>query len=121
MAPTIVFRGDRPRLALGTPGSVRIFPAMAQVIGNVLFEGMDFEAAVAAGRIHWEENRYFFEGDIDHGIRERAKRELDHPVDERRKQDLFFGGVHGVEILTDGTIMGVADPRREGVAEGIKN
>src|SRR5262249_116682 len=110
MAPTIVFKGDRPRLALGTPGSLRIFPAMARVVGNVLLEAMDLEAAVKAGRIHWEENRYFFEGDIDDAIRERAKRELDQPVDERRKQDLFFGGVHGIELLEDGTIVGVADP-----------
>jgi gamma-glutamyltranspeptidase/glutathione hydrolase len=116
MAPTIVFRGVKPRLALGTPGSLRIFPALAQVIGNVLFNGMDLEQAVAAGRIHWEENRFFFEGDIPAEVRERAKRELDQPVDERRSQDLFFGGVHGVEILEDGTIVGVADPRREGVA-----
>jgi gamma-glutamyltranspeptidase/glutathione hydrolase len=121
MAPTIVFKGNRPRLALGTPGSLRIFPAMAQVIGNVLFDKMDLEAAVRAGRIHWEDNRYFFEGDIEEAVRERAKRELDQPVDERRKQDLFFGGVHGVEVLSDGTIVGVADPRREGVAEGVKS
>jgi gamma-glutamyltranspeptidase/glutathione hydrolase len=119
MAPTIVFHGERPRLALGTPGSLRIFPAMAQVIGNVLLGKMDLEAAVRAGRIHWEDNRYFFEGDIDQEIRDRAKRELDQPVDERREQDLFFGGVHGVELLEDGTIVGVADPRREGVAEGV--
>jgi gamma-glutamyltranspeptidase/glutathione hydrolase len=120
MAPTIVFRGEEsratPRLALGTPGSVRIFPALAQVIGNVLLQGMDLEQAVAAGRIHWEENRFFFEGDIDPAIRARAKQELDQPVDERRAQDLFFGGVHAVEVLADGTIVGVADPRREGVA-----
>ena len=120
MAPTVVFRGEqnggKPRLALGTPGSVRIYPALAQVIGNVLFRGMNLEQAVAAGRIHWEENRFFFEGDIDPAIRARAKQELDQPVDERRAQDLFFGGVHGVEILEDGTIVGVADPRREGVA-----
>jgi gamma-glutamyltranspeptidase/glutathione hydrolase len=119
MAPTIVFKGEKPRLALGTPGSVRIFPAMAQVIGNVLFEAMDLETAVRAGRIHWEENRYFFEGDIDDEVRQRAKRELDQPVDERRKQDLFFGGVHGIELLNDGTLVGVADPRREGVAEAV--
>ena len=116
MAPTIVFRGVRPKLALGTPGSLRIFPALAQVIGNVLFNDMKLEQAVAAGRIHWEENRFFFEGDIPIEVRERAKRELDQPVDERRSQDLFFGGVHGVEILDDETIVGVADPRREGVA-----
>ena len=116
MAPTIVFKNGRPRLALGTPGSVRIYPAMAQVIGNVLYKNMGLEEAVAAGRIHWEDNRYFFEGDIDPAVRERAKKELDQPVDERRKQDLFFGGVHAVEIQDDGTIVGVADPRREGVA-----
>jgi gamma-glutamyltranspeptidase/glutathione hydrolase len=116
MAPTIVFRDGKPRLALGTPGSVRIFPALAQVIGNVLHQGMDLEAAVAAGRVHWEEGRFFFEGDLPEEVRARAKRELDHPVTERRKQDLFFGGVHGVEILGDGTLVGVADPRREGVA-----
>jgi gamma-glutamyltranspeptidase/glutathione hydrolase len=116
MAPTIVFKGGRPRLALGTPGSVRIFPAMSQVIGNVLFQKMDLERAVAAGRVHWEENRFFFEGDIPDDVRARAKKELDQPVTERRKQDLFFGGVHGVEILDDGTIVGVADPRRDGVA-----
>ena len=119
MAPTIVFRGGKPRLALGTPGSVRIFPALTQVIGNVLFQGMSLEKAVAAGRIHWEENRFFFEGDIDPAVRARAKQELDQPVDERRAQDLFFGGVHGVEILEDGTIEGVADPRREGVAVAL--
>ncbi|MFL6276766.1 MAG: gamma-glutamyltransferase family protein [Blastocatellia bacterium] len=119
MAPTIVFRNGKPRLALGTPGSLRIFPAMAQVIGKVVFEGLALEAAVAAGRIHWEENRFFFEGDIAADVRARAQQELDDPVDERRSQDLFFGGIHGVEVAEDGTIIGVADPRREGVALGL--
>jgi gamma-glutamyltranspeptidase len=66
--------------------------------------------------VHWEEGRYFFEGDIPEEDRARAKRTLDQPVSERRRQDLFFGGVHAVEVLEDGTIVGVADPRREGVA-----
>ncbi len=116
MAPTIVFKDGMPRLALGTPGSLRIFPALAQVIGNVLFQNMDLGEAVAAGRVHWEDNRFFFEGDIDAAIRARAKQELDQPMDERRAQDLFFGGVHGVELREDKTMTGVADPRREGVA-----
>jgi len=116
MAPTTVFRNGKPRLSLGTPGSLRIFPAMAQVIGNMLFRGMDLESATAAGRVHWEENRFFIEGDFPQDVRERAAKGLDQPLSERRKQDLFFGGVHGVEILEDGTIVGVADSRREGVA-----
>ena len=74
MAPTIVFKNGKPRIALGTPGSVRIFPALAQVIGNMLFQGMDLEKAVAAGRVHWEEGRFFFEGDIDEAARARRRR-----------------------------------------------
>ena len=119
MAPTIVFRGGKPRLALGSPGSLRIYPALTQVIANVLHNGMGFEEAVNAGRIHWEQGRYFFEGDIDAAVTARAKETLDEPVSERRKRDLFFGGVQGVEILDDGTIVGVADPRRDGVALGV--
>jgi gamma-glutamyltranspeptidase/glutathione hydrolase len=119
MAPTAVFRKGKPRLAVGTPGSLRIFPALAQVIGNVLFQEMDLQQAVKAGRVHWEDNRFYFEGDIDPIARARARLELDQPVDERRAQDLFFGGVHGVEILEDGTIVGVADPRRDGVALAV--
>lgn len=119
MAPTAVFRGGTLRLAVGSPGSLRIFPALARVVANALFEGMTLEQAVASGRIHWEENRFFFEGDIDPESRARAKRELDDPVDERRARDLFFGGVHGVEVLDDGAVVGVADPRRDGVALGL--
>jgi gamma-glutamyltranspeptidase / glutathione hydrolase len=119
MAPTIVFKDGKPRLSLGTPGSVRIFPAMAQVIGNMLFKNMNLADAIAAGRIHWEDNRFFFEGDIDPDTRRRSHDELDQPVDERRPQDLFFGGVHAIEIKDDGTIIGVADPRRDGVAIGL--
>jgi gamma-glutamyltranspeptidase/glutathione hydrolase len=119
MAPTTVFRGDRLRFAVGTPGSLRIFPALSRVIANVLFESMNLERAVAAGRVHWEDNRFFFEGQIDPESRARAKRELDQPVDERRAMDLFFGGVHGIEVLEDATIVGVADPRRDGVAVGL--
>lgn len=119
MAPTIVFRQGRPRLALGSPGSLRIFPALAQVIANVLHRDMALEQAVSAGRIHWEEGRFFFEGDIDASVREKAKKKLNQPVDERRAQDLFFGGVNAVELLEDETVLGVADGRREGVAVGL--
>jgi hypothetical protein len=62
MAPTIVFKNGKPRARVGTPGSVRIFPALAQVIGNMLFQGMDLEKAVAAGRVHWEDNRVLLRG-----------------------------------------------------------
>jgi gamma-glutamyltranspeptidase/glutathione hydrolase len=119
MAPTIVFRGGRPWLALGTPGSLRIFPAMAQVLANAILYGFDLEKSVAAGRIHWEDGTLWLEGDIDGETRKRVREAWTGRVVERRPRDLFFGGVHAVSIEPDGTITGVADPRRDGVAIGL--
>jgi gamma-glutamyltranspeptidase/glutathione hydrolase len=119
MAPTIVFRGGRPWLALGTPGSLRIFPAMAQVLANAILYGFDLEKSVAAGRLHWEDGTLWLEGDIDGETRRRVREAWTGRVVERRPRDLFFGGVHAVSIEPDGTITGVADPRRDGVALGL--
>jgi gamma-glutamyltranspeptidase/glutathione hydrolase len=116
MAPTIVFRDGRPRLALGTPGSLRIFPAMTQVLANALLYGFDLEKSVAAGRLHWEDETLWLEGDIDADVRRKVREAWKGKVVERRPRDLFFGGVHAVSIDPDGTITGVADPRRDGVS-----
>ena len=120
MAPTLVFRDGRPWMALGTPGSLRIFPVMAQVIANVLFHGMDLERAVAAGRLHWEDDALWLEGDIDPSVRARVRERWSGRVVERRPRDLFFGGVHAAAVEPDGTILGVADPRRDGVAAAVE-
>ena len=119
MAPTIVFRGGRPWLALGTPGSLRIFPAMAQVLANALLYGFDLEKSVAAGRLHWEDETLWLEGDIDGEVRRKVRDTWTGRVVERRPRDLYFGGVHAVSIDPDGTLTGVADPRRDGVALGL--
>ncbi|MBI2931231.1 MAG: gamma-glutamyltransferase family protein [Planctomycetes bacterium] len=119
MAPTLVFRAGRPWFTLGSPGSLRIFPALSQVIANVLFHGMDLEGAVAAGRVHWEDETLWLEGHIDLGARLKVRETWRGKVVERRAKDLFFGGVHAAAIEPDGTIVGVADPRRDGVAAGV--
>ncbi len=119
MAPTIVFRQGRPWFALGTPGSLRIFPAMSQVVSNMLIHGMDLEQAVAAGRIHFEDETLWLEGDIDPAVRAKVKQTWRGKVVERRARDLFFGGVHAAAIEPDGTVVGVADPRRDGVAAAV--
>ena len=119
MAPTLVSRGGRPWFAVGTPGSLRIFPCLSQVIANVLFHGMDLERAVEAGRIHWEDETLWLEGDIDPAVRARVGELWKGRIVERRAQDLFFGGVHAASLEADGTIVGVADPRRDGVAAAV--
>jgi gamma-glutamyltranspeptidase/glutathione hydrolase len=115
MAPTLVAKGGKPFVALGTPGSFRIFSCLSQVVGNAIGYGMGLEAAVADPRVHWEGGTLFIEGGIDPKVIEEVKQRAGMHVDVRGPVDLFFGGVHAAAMDEQG-ILGVADPRRDGVA-----
>jgi gamma-glutamyltranspeptidase/glutathione hydrolase len=54
MAPTIVFDGERPLIALGSPGSNAIISAITQTLINLLDFGLSPLEAVAAPRLHCE-------------------------------------------------------------------
>ena len=51
MAPLLVLRDGRPLLAVGAPGGRRIINAMAQIVMNVLDEGMGVQEAITVPRI----------------------------------------------------------------------
>ena len=54
MAPTIVFDGARPLIALGSPGSNAIISAITQTVINLLDFQLSPLEAVAAPRVHCE-------------------------------------------------------------------
>ncbi len=118
MAPTILFANEK-KIALGSPGSLRIFPALTCVLDRLLYQGMGLEEAIRAARIHWEEGSAFLEGDFAPEVHQQVSERFPGPVVKRRVQDLFFGGVHAVEKSENGNLLGVADPRRDGVALGL--
>ena len=52
MSPTIVLRGGKPFMVLGTPGGSRIITAVVHTLVNVIDYGMDIQEAVDAPRFH---------------------------------------------------------------------
>ncbi|MEO0350894.1 MAG: gamma-glutamyltransferase [Cyanobacteria bacterium P01_A01_bin.15] len=112
MAPTMVLRDGRPDLVLGSGGSNRIRTAIFQVISNLVDFAMPLDAAVAAPRIHWENDMFHLEPGFDQAalapIIGSAK-----PV-WWQTQNMFFGGVHAVGLDRDGTLHGAGDARRRG-------
>ena len=52
MTPTIVTRGGKPWMILGTPGGSRIITAVLQTMLNVIDFGLDLQEAVDAPRVH---------------------------------------------------------------------
>ena len=116
VAPTIVFRHERPWLAIGSPGSERIPPAILQVLLR-LRESSPL-AAVDAPRIHCslqgvvsvEATR--IPTDVLDAL-EGAGFELN-----RREPYSFYMGCVQMVMADGGGFVGVADPRRDGAAAG---
>ena len=90
MTPTLVLENGRPRLALGSAGSVRLAGAIAQVADTVL-RGTPVEEAIDRPRIHVDGEVLHLEG----GLMELAP---DGWQTVRwAGRNLYFGGVAAVE------------------------
>jgi gamma-glutamyltranspeptidase/glutathione hydrolase len=113
MAPTVVLSGGRPRLVVGSAGSVRLRGAIMQVIVNVLAHGDGVAAAIDAPRVHVEDTHVHCEGGFDPTELDRLDSWEEHVVRWRRR-NLYFGGTNAVELLPDGSLAAAGDARRGG-------
>ena len=115
MSPTIVFRPDGSlRLVVGSPGGIRIIGYVAKTLVAVLDWDMDIQSAISlphfAGRTRKPELE---KNTLATRFRE-ALEKKGHSVSIRN----MTSGLHGIEIMPDGRLVGGADPRREGIALG---
>jgi gamma-glutamyltranspeptidase/glutathione hydrolase len=118
VAPTIVFRGRRAWLAIGSPGSERITPSILQVLLRLERHG-PFEA-VDAPRLHCS---------LDRTVSLEASRMRDDVPVELEKRGFkikvrdpysFYLGCVQLVMRDRRGLIGVADPRRDGAAGGPK-
>jgi gamma-glutamyltranspeptidase/glutathione hydrolase len=112
MTPTLVLADDRPRLVLGSAGSVRLAGAIVQVVRRVV-AGEPVATAIEAPRLHPDGRKLHLEG----GWPEDAAARLasaEWEVVRWAGRNLFFGGVSAVERRPDGDLHAAGDPRRGG-------
>jgi gamma-glutamyltranspeptidase/glutathione hydrolase len=113
MSPTVVLAGGEVQLALGSSGSNRIRSALLQTIVGVVDHELSAAEAVAAPRVHFEDDIVFAEP----GTRLDGLRYDPYVVQHFRAPNMFFGGVQAVcRDLHTGELSGAGDPRRGGVA-----
>ncbi|MBC8085984.1 MAG: gamma-glutamyltransferase [Phycisphaerae bacterium] len=116
MSPTIILEGNTVRLVIGCAGSQYIQPAIAQVALRILAFREDPGVAIAAPRIQTTatsrevEVEPGFTNSVYGGLVARGYRPAS------RVADIAFGAVHAVFVRPDGRRIGIADPRRDGVA-----
>lgn len=118
MAPTLVLGpDDRLALVVGTPGGSTIITTVFQVISNVLDHGMDVAQAVLAPRVHHQHlpDQIWCEAD---GLPDDVVAALEAMGHRMKLREDLSGDVEAIRALADGSLEGLADPRRGGFALG---
>jgi gamma-glutamyltranspeptidase/glutathione hydrolase len=113
MAPSLVLRDGRPRLVVGSAGSLRLRGAILQIVVNVVGHGLGVEEAIVRPRVHLDGDHLHCEGGNDPAEIERLAA-WGYDLTRWRSRNLFFGGASGVEFRPDGTLAAAGDPRRGG-------
>jgi gamma-glutamyltranspeptidase/glutathione hydrolase len=119
VAPTIIFKNKRPWLAIGSPGSDRITSTILQVLIR-LRQQSPFDA-VAAPRLHCSYDgkvsieAAYMRDDILEFLKSKGFK-----IDIREPMSFYLGCVQMV-LAENNEFIGVADPRRDGSAMGLKS
>jgi gamma-glutamyltranspeptidase/glutathione hydrolase len=112
MAPTIVMKGDKPVLAVGSPGGSRIIGYVAGAIIAHIDWGMDVQQAASLPHAVNRFGTYDLEEGTEMAVSVDALENLGYKTSTRA----LTSGLHMIAI-GDG-LSGGADPRREGIALG---
>ena len=113
MAPSIVLAGGRPRLVVGSAGSIRLRAAILQIVVNVVAHGLPADQAIAAPRVHLEGEQLNLEGGIEPEVAD-ALDERGYDVVRWSDRNLYFGGASAVAVTSAGELEAAGDPRRGG-------
>ena len=119
-APVILFRRKQPWMVAGSPGSERIFSAMAQFLSHMLDGNLPISEAMVAPRIHCSigGKLSFEDGRLDNEVVKYLK-QVGYKMDPREPYAFYMGAVHAIiKTQTMDGFQGVAEIRRDGIAAG---
>ena len=121
VAPTIVFYKNEPWIVTGSPGSERIYSAIAQFLTNILDKESPMNEAIKKPRLHCsiggtislEANR--FNPELINYLEK-----MGYQIEKKSDFDFYFGAIHSVmKCKTKDEFQGAAEVRRDGTAGGF--
>jgi len=118
VCPTLAFKNDKLRLAIGAPGGTQIAMGVTQAILNVIDHEMTMTEAVSAPRFSATSDLIDVTNRIPRYI-DRDLHKLGYEV-VRSAQTFGIAAVHGIRVDSKGNLDGGADPGHDGVAIGVK-
>jgi gamma-glutamyltranspeptidase/glutathione hydrolase len=119
MAPSMVLDHERPRLVVGSAGSIRLRGAILQIVVNVVAHGLDVARAISAPRVHLEGEQLNLEGGFDPSLADELEAR-GYDVVRWTDLNLYFGGASAVAVGEDGALEAAGDPRRGGAGVVVR-
>jgi len=113
MAPSLVLARGRPRLVVGSAGSIRLRAAILQIVVNVVDHGLSVEEAIEAPRVHLDEDVLQLEGGVE-PVAADALEARGYRVARWAGRNLYFGGAAAVGVRADEALEAAGDSRRSG-------
>ena len=120
VCPSIVFYNNKPWMAVGSPGSDRIFSTMSLFLSRLIDEGDSIYTAMQKPRIHCSLGGTI-SVEADNSITSIIKhlKEKGYNIDKRERYSFYLGAIHAVlKNQTKEGFQGVAEIRRDGTADG---
>jgi gamma-glutamyltranspeptidase / glutathione hydrolase len=120
-APTLVFRGPRPLLALGSPGARRIMSSVLQVLLCFLDQHLGIQDSIEAPRIHTEASPpLLVESHVPDGVADGLRaRGHEVAIKEEGLLSSWFGRPSGIHLDSEKRrFRGGMEPHRMGIALG---
>lgn len=114
MAPTIVFKDGAPYLLIGSPGGSRIINYVAKSLIAILDWGMDPQDALETGHFTHRNGKTL---DLEEGTAAAGFASALSAKGHATKIRNLNSGLHAI-LIDGGTLIGAADPRREGIVLG---
>lgn len=117
MTPTIIEKGGKLLMVVGTPGGSTIITSVYQTILNVLEHGMTMQQAVNALKFHhqWLPDKTTFEANA---FSEGTVQKLQSKGYILEQQRNTIGRMDCILVLPDGSLEGGSDPRGDDISMG---
>ena len=115
MTPTIVVKGNKPFLVVGTPGGTTIPTSVFQTLVNIIEFNMSTEDAVYKPKFHhqWLPDSVDVESSFPKNILDSLQK-MGYAINERSN----IGRTEVIKVLPDGKLEAVADNRGDDDARG---
>jgi gamma-glutamyltranspeptidase/glutathione hydrolase len=119
MAPVVLLgRDGKVELVTGTPGGSTIVTTVAQIVSDVVDFGMDLASATSAPRLHHQHLPDVLR--FEHaGLRDPVVADLRRRGQTVEERAGYQGDTQSIQVLRNGVLVGVADPRRGGAAVAV--